>query len=235
MSVDALGRSSGQQAGMIALPLPAPKSRALRVLCLGAHCDDIEIGCGGTLLQLQRQHRRLCIDWAVFSGNAVRRAETTAAMKRLIAPAARGALTFGDFPDARFPTAYDGLKQSFRTLAARPAPDLVFTHFRDDAHQDHRVINEMTWGGFRNHLILEYEIPKWDGDLQTPQVYVPLSKAQVARKVATLMAVYGSQRSRDWFTPDTFEAIMRLRGIESRARSGFAEGFYIRKLTLLGG
>jgi LmbE family N-acetylglucosaminyl deacetylase len=219
---------------MINLPLPAPASRALRVLCLGAHCDDIEIGCGGTLLQLQRTHKRLRIDWAVFAGNTLRRAETSAAMKRLVAPAARGKLTFGDIPDARFPAAYDALKQGFAQLARGPSPDVVFTHCQHDAHQDHRMINEMTWGGFRDHLILEYEIPKWDGDLRTPQVYVPLPLSLAKRKIATLMSVYGSQRSRDWFTPATFEAVMRLRGVESRARSGYAEGFFIRKLNLLG-
>jgi len=206
----------------------------LHVLCVGAHCDDIEIGCAGALLKLQQDHPGLTCDWVVLTGNADRQAETQMAMRSLLKPAARGRLLFGGFPDASLPASYAGLKDFFKGLQKLRRPDLVFCHERHDAHQDHRIVNEMTWGAFRDHIILEYEIPKWDGGLTTPNVYVPLSAAQMRRKVSTLMKAFGSQRSRDWFAPQTFEALMRLRGVESRARSGYAEGFFARKLTLFG-
>ena len=215
------------------LGFPGAK-QGLHVLCIGAHCDDIEIGCAGTLLQLARSNPGSTFDWVALTGNADRQAETAAAMRLLLKPASRGRLLFGEFPDAKLPASYAGLKDFFKGLQKLRRPDVVFCHERNDAHQDHRIVNEMTWGAFRDHSILEYEIPKWDGGLTTPNIYVPLSAAQARRKVSMLMKAFGSQRSRDWFTPATFEALMRLRGVECRARSGFAEGFFARKLTLLG-
>ncbi len=203
-----------------------------RILCVGAHCDDIEIGCGGTLLQLQKENAPLTIDWAILSGTHERRSEAISSMEQLIAPRHRGTLTFGDLPDASFPAEYARAKAFFSLLRSNVNPDLVLCHARDDAHQDHRIVNEMTWGAFRDHCILEYEIMKWDGDLGRPNVYVPLDLEQAQAKVALLMSVYGSQRSRDWFTPDAFHAVMRIRGLECRAPSGLAEGFVARKLVL---
>ncbi len=208
--------------------------KGLHALCIGAHCDDIEIGCGGTLLRLQQACPGITFDWVVLTGNADRQAETRRAMQALLAPASRGSLLFGGFPDASLPGSYAALKEFFKGLQKLKRPDLVFCHERNDAHQDHRLVNEMAWGTFRDHVLLEYEIPKWDGGLTTPNVYVPLTAAQARRKVSVLMKAFGSQRSRDWFTPQTFEALMRLRGVESRARSGHAEGFFARKLTLFG-
>jgi LmbE family N-acetylglucosaminyl deacetylase len=208
--------------------------RPLRVLCIGAHCDDIEIGCGGALLHLQQAYQQSVFDWVVLTGNAERQRETGAAMRSLLKPAHRGRLLFGGFSDASLPSNYGDLKGFFLKLQKWPRPDVVFCHERADAHQDHRIVNEMVWGAFRDHLILEYEIPKWDGGLTTPNLYVPLTTGQMRRKVAVLMKAYGSQRSRAWFTTQTFEALMRLRGVECRARSGYAEGFFGRKLTLTG-
>jgi LmbE family N-acetylglucosaminyl deacetylase len=214
---------------------PTARGRKLRVLCVGAHCDDIEIGCAGTLLHLQQAFPGSTFDWAVLSGTAERQQETRRAMGSLLKPAHRGKLIFGQFRDARFPDSYGELKDFFGGLQKLPRPDIIFCHERTDAHQDHRVTSEVVWGAFRDHLILEYEIPKWDGGLTTPNVYVPLTAGQARRKVAALMRAFGSQRSRDWFTPQTFQALMRLRGVESRARSGYAEGFFGRKLLLGGG
>jgi LmbE family N-acetylglucosaminyl deacetylase len=216
---------------MIGLTLPVDR-KPLRIVCIGAHCDDIEIGCGGALLQLQKAAGNLTIDWVVLTGDDARRAESTAAMQMLVEPRFCGELIFGEFPDARLPAVYGELKNFFATLGARFKPDLIFCHERNDAHQDHRLVNEMTWGTFRDHLILEYEIVKWDGDLGTTNSYVPLDKDIVDRKVDVLMQTYGSQRSKDWFTPATFLALMRIRGVECRSPSGYAEAFVARKLVL---
>jgi LmbE family N-acetylglucosaminyl deacetylase len=216
---------------MIGLALPAGREPR-RVLCIGAHCDDIEIGCAGALLQLQKADANLCIDWVVLTGEESRRGETVAARDLLIQPACRGELLFGGFPDSRLPTAYGELKEFFGTLRTRFRPDIIFCHDKNDAHQDHRLVNEMVWGGFRDHLILEYEIIKWDGDLGRPNVYVPLDQEAVQKKIDVLMQTYGSQRSKDWFTPDTFLAVMRVRGIECRAPSGHAEAFHGRKILM---
>jgi LmbE family N-acetylglucosaminyl deacetylase len=216
---------------MIGLALPAG-SGLRRVLCIGAHCDDIEIGCGGALLQLQKSGAPLRIDWVVLTGEGRRREEAIAAMQLLVDPACRGELLFGGFPDSKLPAAYGEVKDFFGPLRARFQPDLVFCHERDDAHQDHRICNEMAWGAFRDQMILEYEIPKWDGGLGTPGLYVPLDATVLERKIEVLMGTYGSQRSKDWFTPETFRSLARLRGIECRAPAGFAEGFHVRKLVL---
>lgn len=204
-----------------------------RVLCVGAHCDDIEIGCGGTLLALQ-QTRNLRIDWVVLSGTAERRAEATAAMHALVAPKARGELLFGDFQDGRFPAQYSQVKEFFESLKKLSPPDLILCHERDDRHQDHRAVNEMVWNTFRDHVVLEYEIPKWDGGLGQPNFYVPVTAAQARAKVDALLRSYRSQAKRDWFTRETFTSMLRLRGIECRSPSGYAEGFHGRKLRFTG-
>ena len=212
--------------------LDAAKGKTLRVLCIGAHCDDIEIGCGGTLQVLQAGRRKIVADFVVLSGSAERRQEALTAMRAFVQPRNRGDMLFGDFPDGRFPAAYGGLKDLFESLKARPRPDLILCHDRDDRHQDHRVVNEMVWSTFRDHLVLEYEVPKWDGGLGQPNVYVPLTAKQAGRKADALVRTYRSQAGRDWFTGETFMAMMRLRGIECRSRSGYAEALHGRKLQL---
>ena len=205
-------------------------SRTLRVLCIGAHCDDIEIGCGGTLLALQRAGTPVQIHSAVLSGTAERRREALVARNAFVRPSNRGALHFGDFQDGQLPGHYAEVKDFVEALKARTLPDVVLCHERADRHQDHRLVNEMVWSTFRNHVVLEYEIPKWDGGLGDPNVYVPLTAAQANRKADAIVRAYRSQADRDWFTPDTFLALMRLRGIECRAPQGYAEAFHGRKL-----
>lgn len=205
-------------------------TRTLRVLCIGAHCDDIEIGCGATLRVLQKPGRRVSMDWACLSGDALRMAESRKAMAMLVAPRCRGELVFGEFSDGRFPAEYQRIKEFFESLKRLPRPDLILCHERDDRHQDHRIVNEMVWNTFRDQLILEYEIPKWDGGLGQPNVYVPVSAAQAQTKVKALLQSHRSQARRDWFTADTFMALLRLRGIECRAQSGLAEAFHGRKI-----
>jgi LmbE family N-acetylglucosaminyl deacetylase len=217
---------------VLGLMLSSLGARPLRILCLGAHCDDIEIGCGATLLALQAAGRVEQIDWVVLSGSAVRRAEAAHAMRLLVEEGARGDLLHGGFQDGHFPGQYREIKAFFESLKERPRADLVFTHEREDRHQDHRIVNEMTWNTFRDQLVLEYEIPKWDGGLGQTNLYVPVTRAHGERKIEILFQAYASQSGRDWFTRDTFEAILRLRGLEARAPGGWAEAFYARKLLL---
>ena len=216
---------------MLRLELPRPRKGPLRILCLGAHSDDIEIGCGGTLLQLLSRRRSVAIDWIVFSGNDVRAAEARASARRLAA-GARPRIETKAFRDGFFPSQHVALKEEFEKLKSRPAPDVVFCPWRGDAHQDHRLLGELAWNTFRDHLILEYEIPKYDGDWGTPNVYVPLAEAVATRKVEHLMKSFPSQTGNVWFSEETFQAVLRLRGIECNAESGRAEAFYGRKLTL---
>lgn len=226
-------RGAHPDRGQVVLGLtPGLDGKRRRILCIGAHCDDIEIGCAGTLLQLQKSSANISIDWVILTGNDLRRAEASRAMRRIVGTKHRGQLLFGDFPDARLPAVYGPLKDFFDTLRGHLRPDMVFCHAGTDAHQDHRLISELVWGAFRDHLILEYEIVKWDGDLATPNMYVPLTRGIAKKKVDTLMRVYGSQRSRDWFTEDTFLSMMRIRGIECRAASGYAEAFHLHKGVL---
>ena len=202
------------------------------VLCLGAHCDDIEIGCGATLIRLTRDYPGIRFVWAIFSGEPTREQESRAAAQRLTAGAGSCELRFHPFRDRFFPSQTESLKEAFDALRAAVRPQLVFSHFLGDRHQDHRTIAELTWNTFRAHLILEYEIPKYEGDLGQPNVFVPHSAADLDLKVACLLESFASQRARGWFTADTFRALARLRGIESGAPSGFAEAFHGRKLCL---
>ncbi|MBW7851587.1 MAG: PIG-L family deacetylase [Rhodospirillales bacterium] len=215
---------------MTMLPLRLA-ARPLTVLCLGAHCDDIEIGCAATLLGLAAERPSLTVRWVVFSGNAVRREEARASAEALLAGAARTHLEFHSFRESYFPYHGAEIKESFERLKGEIAPDLVFTHWKADQHQDHRTIAELTWNSFRDHLILEYEIPKYDGDLGNPNLFLPLPRALAERKAAHLLTHFPSQRTRAWFTPDTFLALMRLRGTQCNAPSGLAEGFHCRKMV----
>jgi LmbE family N-acetylglucosaminyl deacetylase len=201
------------------------------VLLLGAHCDDLEIGCGGTILHMANSWPRTRFVWVTLSSDAERASETRAAAACLLAGTDNVTVCIHAFRNSYFP--YDGaaLKDYFETLKAYQ-PELILTHFRGDLHQDHRITNELTWNTFRNHLILEYEIPKFDGDLGVPNTFVPLSRAHILRKINILLECFPSQRQRTWFTRETFEAIARLRGIECNAPDGFAEAFYSRKNRL---
>ena len=218
---------------MLELQLPRPsRNRPLRVLCLGAHCDDIEIGCGGTLLRLLSELDPAEVTWVAFSAPPARRRELEKSARGFLARARKHTLIAHDFRDSYFPGQYTAIKQAFEPLKALAKPDLVFTHHRADLHQDHRLIGELTWNAFRDHLILEYEIPKYEGDLSTPATYVALRKAEVERKIRLLMGCYGTQRSKRWFTPELFRGLMCLRGIESGSALGWAEGFHCSKLLL---
>jgi LmbE family N-acetylglucosaminyl deacetylase len=217
---------------MVSLALPVVGRRALRVLCLGAHADDIEIGCGGTLLELRRRRPAPDIRWVVFSGDSTRAAEARRGAAGLLGAAAGRRVTTCDFRDGYFPGMFAEIKEMVQSLAREHQPDVVFTHARHDRHQDHRVLSDLAWNAFRRQLILEYEIPKWDGDLAPANLYVPLSRQSLERKVRVLESVYATQRSKDWFDAGTFRGLARIRGLECRSPSGFAEAFQARKLTL---
>lgn len=203
----------------------------LTVLALGAHADDIEIGCGGTLLQLLEQGRIARIVWVVFSADDTRAAEARVSAERL-AGSVPLTLAVESFRDGYFPAQWGALKDTIEHLAQTVSPDLIFAPARHDAHQDHRTVAELVWTAFRSQAILEYEVPKYDGDLVPPNLFVPLSQAQVDIKVQHLLAGFPSQRQRSWFRAETFHALMRLRGIEAASSSGWAEGFHARKIVV---
>jgi LmbE family N-acetylglucosaminyl deacetylase len=205
---------------------------ASRVLCLGAHCDDIEIGCGGTLLRWLEERPDLDVRWVVFSSTPRRAAETRASAQRFLGREPDKCLTLGEFRDGFLPWQGGEVKQEFERLKAEFAPDVILTHYRHDLHQDHRLVSELTWNTFRGPLILEYEIPKWDGDLGQPNAFVPLAESHVARKIEILMAAYETQLGRAWFEPETFRSLLRLRGMEAAAPERYAEAFYARKIVL---
>jgi LmbE family N-acetylglucosaminyl deacetylase len=214
------------------LDLAARNGTALQVLCLGAHPDDIEIGCGGTLLALAAR-RRIACRWIVFSGGGgLREAEALRGAGRFLRGVREQAVVVHGFRDGFFPAAFAEIKECFEALKAEVTPDVIFTHFRGDRHQDHRVVSDLTWNTFRDHLVLEYEVPKYDGDLGRPNLYVPLSRAAGRAKVRHLLAVFATQRAKRWFTADTFDGLLRLRGIEAGTREGYAEGFYAHKALL---
>jgi LmbE family N-acetylglucosaminyl deacetylase len=202
-----------------------------RILCLGAHCDDIEIGCGGMILRLLTEDPNIEICWRVFSSTSVRKKEALEGAKLFLSGAKKNKVTIHKFRDRFFPSLQAQIKSEFDKLKKEFAPDVILTHYRHDLHQDHRVINELTWNTFRNHLILEYEIPKYDGDLGTPNFFVGLDRSICQRKAEYILDAYASQRAKQWFTPDTFMALQRLRGIEANCAGGFAEGFHCRKLV----
>jgi LmbE family N-acetylglucosaminyl deacetylase len=216
---------------MIPLSAGRPGER-LSVLCVGAHSDDIEIGAGGTILSLIGRGVQLDATWCVASAKGERAEEARASAEDFLAGAESVSLEFGDFDDSYFPGQMRGIKEWLVGIRGRSAPDIVFTHRRDDAHQDHRAVNGATWNLFRDHLVLEYEIPKWDGDLGRPNLYVPLTRDGLQRKIDLLLSHFGSQRSKDWFDAETFTGLARLRGMECRAPEGFAEAFTLRKARL---
>ena len=203
-----------------------------RILCIGAHSDDIEIGCGGTILQLLESSRQIEVYWLVLSSNAERAREARRNARAFLAKAARKTVVVKSFPDGFLPYAGAPVKDCFEELKRAFVPDVVFTHCRHDLHQDHRLACELTWNTFRNHLILEYEIPKYDADLRSPNFFVPLSESVGRKKIRRLMRYFGTQRNHHWFDADLFQGLMRLRGIEAGGSTRFAEGFYCRKMLL---
>jgi LmbE family N-acetylglucosaminyl deacetylase len=217
---------------MIGLPLPSGRDGAgLRLLVVGAHSDDIEIGCGGTVLRLVEDGLVASVAWVVLAATDERAEEARASAASFLAKAPEQEVLVGEFRDGFLP--YQGWEvKSFFEGLKRLDPDLILTHRRDDAHQDHRLVGELTWNTFRDHLVLEYEIPKYDGDLGQPNVFVALDRSRCERKIELLMEGFGSQRSRRWFTEDTFWSILRLRGLESNSPTTYAEGFHARKLVL---
>jgi len=203
----------------------------LRVLCLGAHSDDIEIGAGGTILHWTESGIPLDVRWVVLSAPGARAQEARTSAEAFLVGAAQREVSLFEFRDGYFPYQPE-LKDCFEDLKRGGTPDVVLTHRRDDAHQDHRQVAQLTWNAFRDHLILEYEIPKWDGDLGRPNVYQPLSQATLDRKIHLLHRHFATQRSKDWFDADTFRSLARLRGMESRAPERAAEAFVVSKAVL---
>ena len=201
------------------------------MLCLGAHSDDIEIGCGATLLQLARTRPRPEFRWVVWSAAGARAQEARRSARKFLGARAETEVQLHAFRDGYFPAEFSVIKDAFEALARDFKPDIVFTHTRDDRHQDHRVISDLTWNSFRDQLVLEYEIPKWDGDLGRPNLYVPVSRRAALRKTKALIDVFGTQRSKDWFSEETFLGLMRLRGMECRAAEAYAEAFHARKIA----
>lgn len=216
---------------MLNLNLNIPTDRVPHFLFIGAHCDDIEIGCGGAVLELAQRYPEAVVYWVVLSGNSVRRKEAVRAAKAFARNWSSVEILIKDFRESYFPSQFDLIKDFFEDLKVRTRPDMIFTHFREDLHQDHRVVSEMTWNSFRDHMILEYEIPKYDGGLGSPSFFIPISSKARRRKVDILMRIFQSQKYKHWFTSETFGALMRLRGLECNSTSGYAEAFYSRKLV----
>ena len=209
------------------LELTLPK-RTRNILCLGAHADDIEIGCGGTLLKWTAARPDLRVRWVVFTAEGKRAAEARRSAKVLLGKSAEKVVV-KNFRTSFLPFQGIEVKEFFETLREGHEPDVIFTHYRDDRHQDHRLLSDLTWNTFRNHLVLEYEIPKYDGDLSSPNFFVSLDKKISKIKAAHICRHFQTQGNKHWFAEETFHALMRLRGVECATR--YAEAFYCRKLV----
>jgi len=203
----------------------------LKVMCLGAHSDDIEIGCGGTVLMLLEEKPDADICWVVLGADGLRKKEAIESANLFLAAAKKKEVITREFRDGYFPQMWGEIKDFFEQLKSKNQPDLVLTHHRADLHQDHRLVSDLTWNTFRNHLILEYEIIKYDGDLGVPNFFVQLNEPIVQRKIQTILNCFKSQKDKGWFTEDTFSSILRLRGMESNSPDKYAEAFYGRKIV----
>jgi LmbE family N-acetylglucosaminyl deacetylase len=201
------------------------------ILCIGAHSDDIEIGCGGTLLQLKKMYPKLKFHWMVFTGAGIRSQEAKKGAD-LFTEGCENEVVLKSFRDGFLPYMGAEVKESFEEMKGKVEPDLIFTHWGGDAHQDHRLLSELTWNTFRNHMILEYEVPKYDGDLGRPNFFVPIEKSLSEKKIDHLFSAFVSQSRKKWFSRETFAGLMRIRGMESNAASGYAEAFYARKVVV---
>jgi LmbE family N-acetylglucosaminyl deacetylase len=202
-----------------------------KVLCLGAHSDDIEIGCGGTILRLLEEHPAAEVCWVVLGATGPRKKEAIESANRFLAAAQNKEVITREFRDGYFPHMWAEIKDFFEELKKKNQPDLILTHYRADLHQDHRLVSELTWNTFRNHLILEYEIVKYDGDLGVPNFFVQLAEPIARKKIETILDCFKSQKDKSWFTEDTFSSILRLRGVESNSPGKYAEAFYGRKMV----
>jgi LmbE family N-acetylglucosaminyl deacetylase len=208
------------------------RESGLRVLAIGAHSDDLEIGCGGALIRLGAIYPDAEVLWVVLSAEGDRVEEAHRSAAEFTEGFAASRVLLGEFRDGFLPYAGGAVKEFFEGLKDEIVPDVIFTHHRSDLHQDHRLACELTWNTFRNHLVLEYEIPKFDGDMGAPNVFVHLDEQTVNRKIELLLRHFATQSDRHWFTDDLFRGLMRLRGMESNSPSGHAEAFYGRKLVL---
>jgi len=208
------------------------REEPLEILCIGAHSDDIEIGCGGSLLRLLAETPGTRVRWVVLSASEDREKEARASAEDFVRDAADATVQIHHFRESYFPYLGADIKDFFETLKSSVRPDVVFAPHRHDEHQDHRTVAELTWNTFRDHLVFEYEIPKYEGDLGSPNLYVPLPAATALRKVELLMHHFASQRHRSWFRPQTFNGIMAMRGVECNAPDGTAEAFHVRKVVL---
>ncbi len=219
---------------MLPVKLESRAGKRLEVLCLGAHSDDIEIGCGATMLRLLSAHPRAVVHWIVLSAGGERGDEARRSAARFLGAGRRQNVVVKDFRNGYFPFVGAEIKDLFESLKRETSPDLVLTHYRDDRHQDHRLVSDLAWNTFRNHLILEYEVPKYDGDLGSPNLFVPIDAGTTRRKIRALLSAFPSQREKPWFTEDVFLGLMRLRGVECGSPTGYAEAFYSRKAVLHG-
>lgn len=208
------------------------QKQELKILCLGAHPDDIEIGCGGTVLRIIEEVPHALFYWAVFSGSEKRVKEAREAAKVFLDDVKSRKIIIHRFRESYFPFVGASIKDCFEKLKREFYPDIVFTHYRNDAHQDHCLISSLTWNTFRNSLIIEYEIPKYDGDLATPNLYVHLNESQVRKKIDSILGNFTSQKEKPWFTEETLRSILRIRGIESNAPSNYSEAFHCRKIVV---
>ena len=217
---------------MLNLALNRTGADPLTILCLGSHSDDVEIGCGGTLLKLIESDRRVNLRWIVFSASEQRAVEARASAMKFSTGAADIQIEVKAFRDGFFPYLGSDIKEFFEDLKRRCDPDLIFTHYRDDRHQDHRLVSDLTWNTFRDHTILEYEIPKYDGDLGRPSVFVPLDADTAEKKARLITTLFRSQSGKSWMSEETFRSLMHLRGVECAAPSGYAEAFHARKVVI---
>ena len=217
---------------MLPLRMGRPGAAPTRVLAIGAHPDDIEIGCAGTMLKLIEQEAISEARWVVLSGDGERAEEARRSAEALLEGVPGSDVVVRDFPDGFFPYEGQRIKDFFEELKADFSPDVVFTHQRADLHQDHRLSCELTWNTFRDHLILEYEVPKYDGDMSAPNAFVPIEERLQRLKIDHLMSHFGSQLSKRWFKEELFSSLLRLRGMECNSPSSYAEAFFCRKAVL---
>lgn len=216
---------------MLRLSINKDSESLYKILCLGSHCDDIEIGCGGTILKLIEEYSNIVFYWVVFSSNQQRAKEAVKSANNFLEGAKVENIIINNFRNGFFPFIGAEIKEYFEQLKQEISPDLIFTHYRHDLHQDHRLISDLTWNTFRNHLILEYEIPKYDGDLGSPNFFVHLDESICQKKIQYLLDAFETERQKHWFSEDMFMAIMRLRGVESNSPGKYSEAFYCRKLV----
>ncbi len=217
---------------MLKIKIEENKHSKMRILCLGAHSDDIEIGCGGTILKLLKSLKNSTIYWIVFSSNELREKETMDSADLFLKNAKKKKIMVKHFKDGFFPFSGDKIKIFFEQVKTEISPDIIFTHYRKDLHQDHRMVSDLTWNTFRDHLILEYEVAKYDGDLGNPNFYSHLDQTICQQKIQYLIRAFKSQHDNHWFDEESFLSLMRLRGIESNSPGRYSEAFYCRKMVL---